>query len=469
MLLLAALFAARAGFIDYAWEAARISPAFADGHRGSEHSGGGESSGGGEREGGSGSGGGGGYSGSGGGGSGGGGYSGSGGGDGGGQRGGDGYAGYGAGTGYSGYGSSGGYTGYGSSTSGYTYSGVGSPHPHSDGKPPSVGLPQPELKGLPKELRLDLGKDSKTWENLLKDNYGPHTGTKEAEHAGRDPAKGWTPVKGDDSPAPLKSDKSPAPVKGDKSPAPAKNGNSRAPGESGTPIAPDPRSYSRTEVLAANLSPQGAARARALGFQVGGAGQGAGGGHGPGGGQGPGGGHGLGPDPFTVLTLPPGMDPAQGMRLLQQQLPGEHFQNNNIYRLYQPAMKPATKQDGEGHAASIAVLGGKKCGGDRCYAQQAIQWNDRYSSCARNVKIGVINTGFDLQHPAFKNQKITQRNFLPASKSPASIWHGTGVLALLAGRPDSGTPGLAPEATYHAAAFSTLMRAATRSPIPSPS
>ena len=139
-----------------------------------------------------------------------------------------------------------------------------------------MGLPQPELKGLPKELRLDLGKDSKTWENLLKDSYGPHMGGKEAEHAGRDPAKGWTPVKGDNSPAPVKGDKSPALAKGDKSPAPAKSGNSRTPGGSGMPIAPDPRSYSRTEVLAANLSPDGAARARALGFQVGGAGQGPG-------------------------------------------------------------------------------------------------------------------------------------------------------------------------------------------------
>ena len=38
-LLLAALLAARAGYIDYAWEAAPISPAFADGHRSGERSG----------------------------------------------------------------------------------------------------------------------------------------------------------------------------------------------------------------------------------------------------------------------------------------------------------------------------------------------------------------------------------------------------------------------------------------------
>ncbi len=437
-LLLAALIATRAGYIEYAWEAAPISPAFADGHRSSgssrESEGGGStsssarssegdssgSSGGGQRDsGGSGSN-----------------YTASGGGDGGGQRGGDGYtySGYGVGNGTPGYGNGSGYSGYGGS--GYTYSGHGGTPVHGDGRPPSVGIPQPELKGLPKELRLDLGKDSKSWENLLKDKVDSHLAVKEAGHApdakgaeeraSHDQTKGWTPIQ-----------------------APAKGGNSRLAGGSrqsggnGIPVERDPRSYSQTEVLAANLSPAGAARARALGFQVSGPGQG------PGSGQGPGGGHGHGPGGVSVMTLPPGMDPGQGMRLLQQNLPGEQFQPNNIYRLYQPAMK----QDGGGHSASVAVLGEKKCGGDRCYAQEAIQWQDRFSSCARNVKIGVIDTGFDLKHPAFKGQKIAQKAFLPAGKSPASVWHGTGVLALLAGRPDSGTPGLVPDATYHAASI----------------
>ncbi len=47
-LMLAALIAARTGYVSYVWEAAPISPAFADGHKSSSRS-----EGGGEREGGS--------------------------------------------------------------------------------------------------------------------------------------------------------------------------------------------------------------------------------------------------------------------------------------------------------------------------------------------------------------------------------------------------------------------------------
>ena len=57
------------------------------------------------------------------------------------------------------------------------------------------------------------------------------------------------------------------------------------------------------------------------------------------------------------MTVPHGIDPVQAMRLLQQNLPGENFQLNRLYHLYQPAMK----ENAERHAASPATLGGKKC------------------------------------------------------------------------------------------------------------
>ncbi len=420
VLLLCALMAARTETFKRAWNATSISPAFADGHRGGGSDGsssrGGDGGGSGDRGGGGGGGGdggggGNGGSGSGSGGDGSGGYGGGqrGGGDGGGEYTYSGY-GYGYGNGYGGYGSGGGYTNSGS--------GGGSTVPHGDGKPPSVGIPLPELRGLPKELGRDLGKDNSTWEKLLTEHLGSHYGTKESEReaervpggnglgegAGRDRQKISPPVKGAGSQPPAIG------------------------GAFSTRI--DPGSYSRTEVLAGDLSSAGIARAKALGFQIGGPGQ-----------------HGAGH--VTVMTVPQGLDALQAMRLLEQSLPGEHFQLNRLYRLYQPA----TKEDREARPGSPATLGGKKCGTDRCYAQAAIQWKDHFSACARDVKIGVIDTGFDLHHPAFKGQKIAQRPFLPEGKSPSADWHGTGVLALLAGRPDSGTPGLVPDATYYAASI----------------
>jgi hypothetical protein len=42
---------------------------------------------------------------------------------------------------------------------------------------------------------------------------------------------------------------------------------------------------------------------------------------------------------------------------------------------------------------------------------------------------------------------------MPDGREPAQGGHGTGVLAILAGRPDSGTPGLIPEADFFIASI----------------
>jgi subtilisin family serine protease len=57
----------------------------------------------------------------------------------------------------------------------------------------------------------------------------------------------------------------------------------------------------------------------------------------------------------------------------------------------------------------------------------------------------------DLEHPAFQGRSIQTGSFRPQGTSPAVSRHGTSVLAILAGNPNSGTPGLAPDAHYFAA------------------
>jgi subtilisin family serine protease len=64
------------------------------------------------------------------------------------------------------------------------------------------------------------------------------------------------------------------------------------------------------------------------------------------------------------------------------------------------------------------------------------------------VKVGVVDTGFDIAHPAFAGLRYAYKEFLPDGNVRASDEHGTGVLSLLAGSAGSGTPGLIPEARY---------------------
>ncbi len=147
------------------------------------------------------------------------------------------------------------------------------------------------------------------------------------------------------------------------------------------------------------------------------------------------------------MIVPKSMDALEAVNFLKGHLPGEQFHLNRLYRLYQPAMKGGI-ETGDVQPVSAS---GKKCGADRCYAPAVMRWNDNFSSCARNVKVGIIDTAVDLKHPAFKNQKIAYKSLAPEDKAPSANWHGTGVLALLAGRADSGTPGLIPDASHYAA------------------
>ena len=77
-------------------------------------------------------------------------------------------------------------------------------------------------------------------------------------------------------------------------------------------------------------------------------------------------------------------------------------------------------------------------------------YGDRHDlgACAGGVTIGIIDTGYDESHPAFKNLNPKPTVIIQPPGGKASNWHGTSVISLLAGHAESSTPGLVPNARF---------------------
>jgi subtilisin family serine protease len=183
--------------------------------------------------------------------------------------------------------------------------------------------------------------------------------------------------------------------------------------------------HSPNEVLAVGLDPQSIERAKALGFQA----------------DDP-----VGADEVSRLTVPSHLDALHAQDLLNHEFPGQQFELNKIYRIYRAQMRD------EAGPSVKSPPPEAKCPEDRCFARAAIGWKDELGSCASAVKVGVIDTAFDLGHPVFAGRNnIHTFDFLADGRKPAPDWHGTGVLSLLAANPSSSVPGLIPDAEFFAA------------------
>jgi hypothetical protein len=194
-------------------------------------------------------------------------------------------------------------------------------------------------------------------------------------------------------------------------------------------VAPQPGTYNASEVLALNLSTDGSTYLRSLGFEAGRSAN-------------------LDQGVLTAFGVPNGMDAAGAVSMLRGTLPREQFYLNRYYRPYRPAMAP---EPSEGPPSDPHL--NKECIDNRCYGRAVIRWTESLAHCASSAAIGVIDTDFDLKHTTFAGQNIRQRSFLPEGKKLAPDWHGTAVLALLAGRPGSSTPGLVPAGQFFAASI----------------
>lgn len=82
------------------------------------------------------------------------------------------------------------------------------------------------------------------------------------------------------------------------------------------------------------------------------------------------------------------------------------------------------------------------CTGEDCAAQAMIGWSGWPSAMA--PRIGMIDTGINVDHPALRGQKLTVHQVDLADRAAAGRMHGTAIAAMLIGTTAGRVPGLLP-------------------------
>jgi len=208
--------------------------------------------------------------------------------------------------------------------------------------------------------------------------------------------------------------------------------------------------YVPKEVLAFNLSDAGRARAKALNFTLEeevklGA---------------------LGSTVARLKTPSDQPDPVGAIGTLVKEAPADAYDYNRVYVPYRTtsdaspsgagnsAPPPGSRPIPAKPAAGANIATG--CPSERCFAPALIKWQPQLGACARDMRIGVIDTDYDKSHPAFSGAKIIAPtdSILPPGSTKAANVHATAVMSLLVGNASSSTPGLLPEGkVYYSNAF----------------
>ena len=151
---------------------------------------------------------------------------------------------------------------------------------------------------------------------------------------------------------------------------------------------------------------------------------------------------------LTPVILPPNGPPAwEVQRELEAKFPEQRLGLNYIYKPYHSATQPG----GPLPPSPTPPIHTKGCSDERCYGPKLIEWDKGLATCAANLRVGMIDTSVDRTHPAFARRHLEIINLaLKQDAPPALHWHGTGVLSLMAGAPESRTPGLIPDAKFSA-------------------
>ncbi|HUJ88130.1 MAG TPA: S8 family serine peptidase [Burkholderiales bacterium] len=89
--------------------------------------------------------------------------------------------------------------------------------------------------------------------------------------------------------------------------------------------------------------------------------------------------------------------------------------------------------------------------GPALYGARLVGWPAAAGGCGGGLSLGMIDTAVDLEHPAFRTGRVTQRSFLPVGVPAAKAEHGTAIASLLVG--DGGFGLLGGSRLYAAAVF----------------
>ncbi len=152
--------------------------------------------------------------------------------------------------------------------------------------------------------------------------------------------------------------------------------------------------------------------------------------------------------PVVQILVPKDVDEEYARAALAKALPGRRFGLNKVYSGYATAnsAKATATRTSDGPPGADP-----RCTGDQCYGRAMIGWQPELEGCQAGVSIGMIDTGIDVDHPAFAGGAMVVKSFSPQGAKEEIHGHATGVAALLIGNGRSASPGLLPKARLVAA------------------